>query len=262
VGWTSAVAAESITAPSTNNSLMNIDRVAPTRRPKGRPQGFQRWHRLLFSHWQVPEAVLRPLVPTRLALDDFEGRFYVGAVAFTMQNVRPFLWAPPIPTAREFGEVNLRTYVHIDGGEPGVFFFSLDASSSLAVLAARTLWGLPYFRADVTTDEAGAEITYRVRRRHASLKFEARAIVDALLEPPSPESLEFFLCERYQFYAEHRGQMRRARVHHAPYVLHAVREGEASVELLRAAKLPVDGARTPDLFSPGVDVEIFALENV
>jgi uncharacterized protein YqjF (DUF2071 family) len=241
---------------------MSMDRIAPTRRPKGKPQGLQRWHRLLFSHWEVPAAVLRPLVPGRLALDAFEGRFYVGAVSFTMQNVRPFLWAPPIPTAREFGEVNLRTYVHLDGREPGVYFFSLDASSSLAVLAARTFWGLPYFRADVTTSEADDRVTYRARRWHPPLTFDARARLGSALEQPSPKSLEFFLCERYQFYAEHRGKMRRARVHHGPYVLQAVREGTAGTELLRAAKLPVDGARTRDLFSPGVDVEVFALEDV
>src|SRR6266571_7182003 len=105
-----------------------MDRVAPTRKPAGRPQGSQRWHRLLFSHWELPAETLRPLVPTRLSLDGFEGHYYVGAVSFTMQNVRPFRWAPPFPTATEFGEINLRTYVHLDGQEPGVYFFSLDAS--------------------------------------------------------------------------------------------------------------------------------------
>jgi uncharacterized protein YqjF (DUF2071 family) len=121
---------------------------------------------------------------------------------------------------------------------------------------------LPYFRADVTTSEVGAEVSHRAKRRHPALTFEARALLGSALEQPSPTSLEYFLCERYQFYAEHHGKMRRARVHHAPYALQAVREGTAGVELLRAANLPVDGARTRDLFSPGVDVEVFALEDV
>jgi uncharacterized protein YqjF (DUF2071 family) len=127
-----------------------MDRAAPTHRPPGRAQGFQRWHRLLFTHWEVPETVLRPLVPSRLTLDMFDGRCYVGVVAFTMQNVRPTLWAPSIPSATEFGEINLRTYVHVDGTEPGVFFFSLDAGSRLVVWTARKFWGLPYHHADIS----------------------------------------------------------------------------------------------------------------
>jgi len=37
----------------------------------------------------------------------------------------------------------LRTYVQHRGDAPGVYFFSLEASSWLAVQAARSGWGLP-----------------------------------------------------------------------------------------------------------------------
>jgi len=243
-----------------------MDRLAPMRRPPGPAQGSQRWHRLLFSHWEVPAAALRPLVPARLALDDFAGRYYVGAVSFTMQNVRPFRWAPAIPTARDFGEVNLRTYVHVEGREPGVYFFSLDAASALVVFAARMFWGLPYFRADVRTAEASAEapseVSYRASRGRPRVVFASTATLGSRITPPEASSREYFLCERYQFYAERRGKLRRARVHHAPYELHTVQRSTVSDSLLHAAGLPSDGARTPDLFSPGVDVEVFALEDV
>lgn len=239
-----------------------MDRLAPTRRPPRPAQGTQRWDRLLFSHWEVPAALLRPLVPAALELDAFEGRHYVGVVAFTMQNVRPYQWAPAVPTAREFGEVNLRTYVHLAGGEPGVYFFSLDAASWLAVRAARALWGLPYFHAAVQCELAGSEASYRVTRSGNGARFEARARIGAPLRASVPDSLEFFLCERYQFYAERRGRLRRARVHHAAYPLHAVEQADVGPGLLRAAGLPSDGARTPNYFSPGVDVEVFSLEDV
>ncbi|HKU39417.1 MAG TPA: DUF2071 domain-containing protein [Polyangiales bacterium] len=237
-----------------------MDRIAPTRRPDRPVQGQQRWHQLLFSHWVVPEAVLRPLVPARLTLDTFQGACYAGVVAFVMQNVRPFLWAPSIPTATTFGEVNLRTYVHLDGREPGVFFFSLDAESSLAVWAARTLWSLPYFYSRVSVQEAGAEMRYRVERRTPRVAWSAQAQLGAALAAPEPDSLEFFLCERYQFYAERRGQLLRARVSHAPYALRAATCTAIDGSLLTAAGLPDTGARTRDLWSPGVDVEVFALE--
>jgi uncharacterized protein YqjF (DUF2071 family) len=237
-----------------------MDRISPSLRPPGPPQGFQRWHRLLFSHWEVPEAALRALVPKSLALDSFEGRYYVGVVAFTMQNVRPHRWAPSIPGASEFGEINLRTYVHHEGREPGVYFFSLDAASALTVWAARTFWGLPYYRSRIEIRDSAARVSFHCRRSEPPIEFSAHAAIGASLPVSPTESLEFFLCERYQFYAEHRGRLRRARVHHAPYPLNRVEESSAQASLLEAAGLPVDGARTPDFFSPGVDVEIFPLQ--
>lgn len=239
-----------------------MDRIAPTRRPAGRAQGSQRWHELLFSHWEVPASVLRPRVPASLELDAFDGRCFVGVVSFSMQNVRPFGWAPSVPGARSFGEINLRTYVHHRGQEPGVFFFSLDAASSLVVWAARNFWGLPYFRAAVQTEVQDQTYSYRSQRRAQTVAFEARARVAEALPEPAPDSLEFFLCERYQFYTQLRGQLIRARVHHPPYPLHAVHEAQVDASLLTAAGLPEAGPRTRHLFSPGVDVEVFRTERV
>jgi len=247
--------------------MYRVDRLGPTRRPAGAPQGFQRWHQLLFSHWEVPEQLLRPLVPKRLELDAFDGRYYVGVVAFTMQNVRPWRWAPGVPSATQFGEINLRTYVHLAGGEPGVYFFSLDAASALVVWAARTFWGLPYFHADVKIEAAPTRIEYRALRRQPRLEFSAQATLGRPLPVSSLDSLQYFLCERYQFYTERRGKLQRARVHHAPYELVAVEQATVDTTLLRAAGLPEvgllnQGEQVPHLFSPGVDVDVFALEDV
>jgi uncharacterized protein YqjF (DUF2071 family) len=239
-----------------------MDRITPTLRPGGPPQGFQRWHRLLFSHWEVPGAALRALVPNTLELDTFEGRFYVGVVAFTMQNVRPLRWAPSIPGATEFGEINVRTYVHHAGREPGVYFFSLDAASTLVVWAARAFWGLPYHRATISIQDSPSDLSYQCTRGRGSLAFCAQARVGAALPAPAVNTLEYFLCERYQFYAHRRGRLQRARVHHAPYSLNRVEHVAVDNSLLAAAGLPCDGARPPDLFSPGVDVEVFGLEDV
>ena len=45
-------------------------------------------------------------------------------------------------------------------GKPGVYFFSLDAASLLAVRMARALYHLPYFHANMKTEEHGGEIVY------------------------------------------------------------------------------------------------------
>src|ERR1700733_12378829 len=98
-----------------------IDRIAPTRRPDQRVAGYQRWRSLLFLHWAIPVDLLRPLVPTQLALDLHNGSAYVGVVPFAMEGVRP-RWCPEI-CALNFLETNVRTYV-LCNDKPGVFFFS------------------------------------------------------------------------------------------------------------------------------------------
>jgi uncharacterized protein YqjF (DUF2071 family) len=139
---------------------VDIDRVSPSRRDACRTArtGKQTWRDLLFVHWEVPVRVLRALVPPALAIDELEGRAYVGLVPFTMHDVR---FGPlPIP---DFLETNLRTYVHAEG-VPGVWFFSLDAQSALAVWGGRALFRLPYFRADMACARRAESWTYQSRR--------------------------------------------------------------------------------------------------
>jgi uncharacterized protein YqjF (DUF2071 family) len=168
----------------------------------------------------------------------------------------------PRSRPREFGEINVRTYVHLDGSEPGVYFFSLDAASSLAVWAARTFWSLPYYRAEIETryGDSNSNAEYRARRHASSITFSARANIGRALPDSHEDSLEFFLCERYQFYTCNSRGLIRARVHHAPYSLF---EADAMVDpsLMQAAGFSSD-SQTPHYFSPGVDVEVFPMELV
>lgn len=106
---------------------------------------FQCWRDLLFAHWPVPAESLRRLVPAGLTLQEFEGRAWVGVTPFLLTGLRPRA-LPAIPGLSRFPEINVRTYVTAQD-RPGVFFFSLDAGSTLAVIAARALYSLPYFRA-------------------------------------------------------------------------------------------------------------------
>lgn len=46
------------------------------------------------------------------------------------------------------------------GGKPGIYFFSLDAASRLAVFAARRAYRLPYFHARMRVEKVGARIDY------------------------------------------------------------------------------------------------------
>jgi hypothetical protein len=110
-----------------------------------RPVGHQRWRNLLFLHWPMPLEALRPLVPRELEIDLFTGQAYVSLIPFLIDESRPV--GVPRALATRLLETNLRTYVRAEDGEAGIYFFSLDASSLLAVAAARLLYGLPYFPA-------------------------------------------------------------------------------------------------------------------
>ena len=113
-----------------------IDRIAPALEPDQPALMRQDWHHLLFLHWEIPPQELQPLVPPELTIDTFDGIAYVGLIPFTLIGVRP-VGVPPLPRVSSFHEVNVRTYVHSGGRDPGVWFFSLDASSAIAVAAAR-----------------------------------------------------------------------------------------------------------------------------
>ncbi|MDP2305611.1 MAG: DUF2071 domain-containing protein [Pseudomonadota bacterium] len=239
-----------------------MDRIAPTHRPVGPNAGTQQWRELLFLHWWVPVDALRPLVPARLELDLWEGRALVGLVPFRMENVHP-AWLPRV-LDQDFLETNLRTYVHKDGESPGVYFFSLEASSWLAVQAARIGWGLPYHHAAMGVTQAGDERGYTsVRRSAPSARLDVRCRVGAPLGASVPGSLEHFLLERYYLYVERDGVLSRGQVHHAPYPAFAAEVLQCEEGLVAAAGLPAPGG-LPDLVhaSPGVDVEVFALRKV
>jgi uncharacterized protein YqjF (DUF2071 family) len=229
--------------------------------PAFRAAGFQRWRSLLFVHWEVPASTLSSLVPRPLQVDTFEGRAYVGLIPFDMPEVRPLRGLPPIPTAGRFLETNLRTYVRLDG-QPGVWFFSLDAQSTLAVLGARAVFGLPYFRAAMTLRTAGNQTHYTSRRSWprpgaAAATLDLQYRVGDPIGPAAPGSREHFLVERYTLYARHplRGLLR-GQVRHQPYPLRRATVSHLQQTLTHAAGLTTLGEVLPALFSDGVDVDI------
>ena len=242
-----------------------MDRISPTVRPDGRPAGFQRWRDLIFLHWPVPETALRPLLPAVLSIDTFDGRAWVGVVPFTMRDVSPW-WSPSVPGISNFHELNVRTYVHRRGRDPGVWFFSLDAAKLIAVLIARSGWHLPYFYADMEMDARENEVRYRSRRRWPTTvpaELSMRYRIGEALGSATPGSFEHFLAERYILYADSGGgELRMGRVHHRPYPLHRAEVLELRETMVQAAGMPAPEGAPHALYSPGVDVDVYALEGV
>jgi len=206
------------------------------------------------------------MVPPRLEVDTFEGRAYVGLVPFEMHDVRPSRFLPAVPTARRFEETNLRTYVHSGGRDPGVWFFSLDASSALAVLGARAFFHLPYWHARMHTERAGDRVVYRSERHWeggSPAALDVAYDVGEELAPTAEGTFEHFLAERYFLYAlTGSGVLLRGQVHHTPYPLRRARIVELEESIVRAAGISRPEERASALWSPGVDVEVFGLKRV
>ncbi len=223
------------------------------------PAGRQSWRDLLFMHWPVPLAALRPLVPRGLEIDSFAGQAYVSLIPFEISASRPAR-APAVLTTR-FLETNVRTYVRGPDGEPGIYFFSLDASSVLAVAAARLLFGLPYFPAAMSMRREGTDIEYVSRRRGArGAVIEVTWAIGDAIGAALAGTREHFLIERYSLYvARYRG-LHRGRVRHLPYPLRRATVKHLHQTLLGAAGLPAPTGPPLCHYSPGVDVEVFWLE--
>ncbi|MDP3274340.1 MAG: DUF2071 domain-containing protein [Deltaproteobacteria bacterium] len=244
-----------------------IDRVAPTRRPSGFHVMKQRWEELLFLHWEVPAQMLQELLPPGLTLDTFDGRAFVGLVPFTMTNVRP-RFVPPVPGLSDFHETNVRTYVHYEGGEPGVWFFSLEAYQALAVKIARWTFKLPYHYAvmELERDMFTQEVRFASERKWpepAPAHCRGRYRVTGFIEPAKPRSLEFFLAERYNLYAWDGTTLSRGRVHHTPYPLQTAELISLDETLLKVAGID-RGTAMPSLvhYASSVDVDVWALESL
>lgn len=206
-------------------------------------------------HWSIPADAVRACVPEALELDLWEGRAFIGVVPFRMEQIRPS-WLPR-RLGLDFLELNLRTYVHYRG-EPGVWFFSLEASSRLAVQAARAGWSLPYWYASMQTARHESRIAFTSSRDAGDARLDVEYEIGEPIGPSIPGTFEHFLLERYLLFSAHRGKILEGQVHHPPYLAHRAHVLRVEQTLTQAAGLPAL-SRPPEIahFSPGVDVEVF-----
>jgi uncharacterized protein len=234
----------------------------------------QSWLDLLFAHWPISVADLRPVVPDRLDLDVFAGQAWIGLVPFRMSGVRP-RGVPALPGLSRFPELNLRTYVRGVAGEaearPGVFFFSLDATNRVAVTLGRALFHLPYLRAQMTceTEPGGEVVRYSSRRSHPGVpvgELEARYGPIGPVDRAEPGSLEHWLTERYCLYAvspvdlppaENGFRVYRSEVHHEPWPLQPAFADLTCNTIARSMNVPIAGPPRLLHFARRIDVVVW-----
>jgi len=247
----------------------------------------QKWGKLLFMHWPIDEDILRPLIPSQLSIDIFDGQAWIGVVPFTMWGIRAS-FLPPIPGTSAFHELNVRTYVHYRG-VPGVWFFSLDAANSQAVWAARTFYHLPYFNATMSLKQEGNTINYSSIRKDKktyaqffaseskgfsvdlnSERFEnlPRAALEmswTVAEPlpqAKPGSIEFFLTERYCLYAYYRDSLYQSRIFHEPWKLHGASSDSCHSTMVESLGIAQPSADPLLHYAESIAVEIWRLKRV
>jgi uncharacterized protein len=207
-----------VQAPARQRATLEVTDHRPWALPEGRWMIGQTWDDLLFAHWRVPAEALRTLLPGAVELDLFEGQAWIGVVPFRVSGTR-LRGLPPAPVVSSFLELNARTYV-TDGGKPGVWFFSLDASSDPAFVVGRFVYKLRYYRARMHAQWTEGWLSYEATRRDAgpaAFKGRYRPIGDPIAA--DPHSLAHFLTERYCLYTGSEGRLLRAEIHHPPWRL-------------------------------------------
>jgi hypothetical protein len=129
--------------------------------------------------------------------------------------------APAIPGASAFPELNVRTYVSFEG-KPGVWFFSLDAASLIAVTTARLWFHLPYFLAKMSLSNNDGMIHYSSQRSGSGtpgIKLQGQYAPVGEGFEATPGSLDYWLTERYCLYEGNNRRMYRGEIHHGPWQL-------------------------------------------
>jgi uncharacterized protein YqjF (DUF2071 family) len=178
----------------------------------------QTWYHLLFAHWPVEASAIDRLLPPPLRAQRRDGSAWLGITPFAVAALR-VRGTAPLPWVSWFPELNVRTYVEVDG-KPGIYFFSLDAARRAAVVAARRRYRLPYFRARMRIEQIGTEIRYeceRIDRSGPPARFRARYRPTG---PHTDDPLGRWLAERYCLYVvDERHRVLRGEIHHPPWPL-------------------------------------------
>jgi uncharacterized protein YqjF (DUF2071 family) len=211
-----------LASPFVHERVTRISEHRPWSMPRRPWIMAQTWTDLLFAHWSLAASELEAVVPPQLALQTFDGRAWIGVTPFGVRNLRlrPTF---PVPRLSAFPEINVRTYVTV-GGKPGIFFFSLDAASRLAVAAARHAYRLPYFHARMALEHEADAVAYSSERidedRPAPAEFRGRYRPVGPASTPGRGTLEHWLTERYCLYTlDDALRVQRAEIHHPPWPL-------------------------------------------
>ncbi len=213
----------------------------------------QRWSAMTFLHWPLEPATVAALLPDGLEVDTWEGAGWVSVTPFLMEDFR-LASLPPAGPLSTFPETNVRTYVRGPSGRDGLWFLSLDADSLPTVVAASTLYGVPYRWAAMTLQQQDDLVVYRSRRRMGRpAGHDIRARPGG---PREPSGLDDWLTGRWRAYSRLAGRLAVVSVEHEPWPLRDVEVIDLEQTLLEAGGLPPPTEAPLAQYSPGVSVRL------
>jgi uncharacterized protein len=174
-------------------------------------------------NYEVPPALLRPLVPLGVELDSWNGSTLASIVGFRFLNTR--VLGVPIPGHRDFDEINLRFYVRCrdqgGGWRRAVVFVRELVPRRAIAFVARWFYNEPYVAVPMRHElqMGGAEHGQTGRAAYAWRSAERwhRLEVRTQGRPrhPEPSSEAAFITEHYWGYTVQRdGGTKEYRVEH------------------------------------------------
>ena len=213
----------------------------------------QDWLDLTYIHWRFSPADVQRLLPSGLTVDTFDGSAWVGLIPFSMRRIGLPV-GPAIPYFGSFAEVNVRTYVHVNG-KPGVWFFSLDVDRLAPAVVARVTYRLPYCWGKTSHVRLADRTETVIRRTWPNTVDDSTIIVQAGGHRKAND-LDNFLSARWGLYSSSRKGLRYAAVDHEPWPLRDATLVRLDDSLLEAAGLPKPVGEPHVMFSDGVHVRI------
>ncbi|QKS72421.1 DUF2071 domain-containing protein [Paenalkalicoccus suaedae] len=195
------------------------------------------WEHVLFMHYSVNPDDIQAQLPVGMKVDTYHGDAYLGVVPFLMTNIS--LTKLPRLSSLRFPELNLRTYVTVNG-RPGVYFFYLDATSRLANKVANSFFYLPYKNASILVSEGKNATTFSHRRTNQPHSFAASYGPKGDVLSPPRDSFDYWSTERYRFYSHGRKNVFVGEIAHEPWPLQQAHVTLHHSNLLDLSPVPVE----------------------
>lgn len=184
----------------------------------------QNWEHILFLHWAFPKHDIEPFIPNSFELDTFNDKAWITIVIFRATQSR-FRFTPSWINYPPVTQVNVRTYVkpRFNEQEKGVYFFSLNANSTIASIGATHFFRIP-FNKNMTS--------FNLQHHPLSLEYNVHYDDETLLHVNCSNktnkrkfinnNLTNFLTERYCIWNKKGTKIVKIPLTHAPWKLKEV----------------------------------------
>ena len=196
------------------------------------------WQHLVMLNFAADPAVLEPLVPRGVVLDDFDGQHFVSIVGFQFLNTK--VRGIPALCYSNFDEVNLRFYVRREVGSEvrrGVVFVKEAVPFPIVAWVANRIYHEHYVSAQMSLSMA---MSIKPHAGHASMQYGWKhggrwhtIGASTSCEPtlPDPGSLTSFITEHYWGYTKRRdGRTSEYKVEHPPWRVWPAERSEYDID--------------------------------